>query len=83
MAFLKEKYDALVAQASKLKEEKKNKIALINRIKLFIVALIDNKDLMNAFSNKFWTALVESVSVNKDGTLRFRYYSGLTNIVHK
>ena len=80
---LKDKYDALVAQANKLKEEKKNKIALINRIKLFIVTLIDNKDLLSAFSNKLWTALVESVLVNRDGTLRFRYYSGLTNIVHK
>ncbi|NLZ15757.1 MAG: hypothetical protein GXY27_03700 [Erysipelotrichaceae bacterium] len=80
---LKDKYDALVAQANKLREEKKNKATLINHIKLFIIALKDNKDLVSAFSNKLWTTLIESVSVNKDGTLRFRYYSGLTNIVHK
>ena len=80
---LKEKYDALVAQANKLREEKKNKATLINRIKLFIAALKDNKDLVSAFSNKLWTTLVESVLVNKDGTLKFVCYAGLTNIVHK
>ncbi|NLZ15915.1 MAG: hypothetical protein GXY27_04525, partial [Erysipelotrichaceae bacterium] len=70
-------------QANKLREEKKNKATLINRIKLFIAALKDNKDLVSAFSNKLWTALVESVLVNKDGTLKFVCYAGLTNIVHK
>lgn len=35
------KYDALVAQASTLKEEKKNKAVLINRIKLFVIAVFD------------------------------------------
>ena len=80
---LKEKYDALVAQVNKIQEEKKNKATLVNRIKLFIIALKDNKDLVSAFSNKLWTTLVESVLVNKDGSLKFRYYSGLTNTAQK
>ena len=65
----REKHDSLAAQ----KEEKKAKERSIDR---FIKALKSRENLLTEFDDRLWLYTLEYATVNKDGTILFRFFDG-------
>lgn len=66
---LKKRYDLLTGQ----REERLSKSEAIDR---FIVRLAERDDPLTEFDGALWLTVVEYATVNRDGSITFRFYGG-------
>lgn len=71
-----DRYDKAKSRYDKLKQKRENKHSKRKAIDRFIYDLSKRDELLTEFDNCLWLTVVDTVTVQSDGTLVFRFNDG-------
>lgn len=71
-----ERFERVKTQLGKLQEQKEARMAKLDALGGFMFSLLERDEPLTEFDDTLWLTAVDTVLVQRDGRLTFRFYNG-------